>query len=82
MMPQQRKRRPMNRPTKQKCSFCEKKSLPSYKEVEVLKTLLTMRGKIQSRSRSGVCHKHQRLLAIAVKRARHLARLPFDAKLS
>jgi small subunit ribosomal protein S18 len=76
------RKKPMMRQAKLKCSFCEKKTLPDYKDVDTLKALLTLRGKIMSRNRSGVCHKHQRMLAIAIKRARHLAKLPFDARLS
>ena len=60
-----------------KCQFCKDKSLPAFKDVSVLKRYLTERGKILPRLRSGVCAKHQRRLAQSIKRARHLAFLPF-----
>lgn len=62
------------------CSFCDDKIEPSYKNVDVLKSKLTERGKILPRRVTGVCAKHQRKLATEVKRARHLALVPFVAK--
>jgi len=62
-----------------KCYYCENKKLPDYKEFDILKKFITDRGKISSRTRTGVCAKHQRLLSKAIKRARHLALLPFVA---
>jgi small subunit ribosomal protein S18 len=59
------------------CSFCNSKSKPDYKKIEDLSPYLTDRGKIIGRGRSGLCAKHQRRLAQAVKRARYLALLPF-----
>jgi small subunit ribosomal protein S18 len=49
----------------------------SYKEPEVLKTCLNEQGMIIGRNRTGLPQKKQRQLTIAVKRARHLALLPF-----
>ena len=72
-----KKRKIFRRAVATKCSFCEKEINPSYKQHEVLKSFLTERGKVLGRARTGVCQKHQRRLAIAVKRARHLARLPY-----
>lgn len=57
--------------------FTETDTLPDYKEYEVLSQFITDRGKIISRSRTGLTQKQQRLLAKAIKRARHLARLPY-----
>lgn len=51
--------------------------MPDYKEATTLRRFMTERGKIVSRGRSGVCAKHQRKLAREIKRARHLALLPF-----
>jgi small subunit ribosomal protein S18 len=48
-----------------------------YKQVDMMRGFLTDRGKIQPRRRTGTCAKHQRQLATAIKRARHLAMLPF-----
>jgi small subunit ribosomal protein S18 len=48
-----------------------------YKDVKLLQRFLSSYGKIESRKRTGSCLKHQRRLAIALKRARHIALLPF-----
>jgi small subunit ribosomal protein S18 len=50
-----------------------------YKAPDVLRYFLTEQGKIRPRRQTGVCAKHQRQLATAIKRARHLAMLPFVA---
>lgn len=65
------------RPISTKCLFCETKTIPSYKQYEILSKFLSDRGRIYSRERSGVCAKHQRSLAGEVQRARFLALLPF-----
>ncbi len=62
------------------CTFCDDSIVPSYKNVEVLKSKLTERGKILPRRVTGVCAKHQRILATEVKRARHIALVPFVAE--
>ena len=63
------------------CAFClEKTKVIDYKDVSTLRRFLTDRGKIRSRRKTGTCAKHQRRLAIAIKRARHLALLPFTAE--
>jgi small subunit ribosomal protein S18 len=63
------------------CAFClEKKRTIDYKDVSTLRRFLTERGKIKSRRKTGTCAKHQRRLAVAIKRARHLALLPFTAE--
>ena len=60
------------------CFFCEEKIKDiDYKQVDMLRNFLTDRGKIRPRRQTGTCAKHQRLLATAIKRARHLAMLPF-----
>ena len=48
-----------------------------YKDVELLRRFMTERGKISPRRNTGTCAKFQRLLASAVKRARHLALVPY-----
>jgi small subunit ribosomal protein S18 len=48
-----------------------------YKDVKRLQRYVSERGKISPRRRTGTCAKHQRALAVAVKRARHMALLPF-----
>jgi small subunit ribosomal protein S18 len=63
------------------CAFClDKTKAIDYKDINTLRRFLTERGKIRSRRKTGTCAKHQRLLAGAVKRARHLALLPFTAE--
>ena len=63
------------------CAFClEQTRTINYKDVSTLRRFLTDRGKIKSRRKTGTCAKHQRRLAVAVKRARHLALLPFTAE--
>lgn len=57
----------------QNCHFCEQDFNPDYKDMSALATFFTSRGKIVSRRRTGVCAKHQRKLALAVKRARIMA---------
>lgn len=75
-------RRKQRRPfRKLKCPFCESGGKPDYKEVEVLRRFVSDRGKIVSRGRSGVCAKHQRRLAQAIKRARYLGLVPFTAQI-
>lgn len=59
------------------CYFCKEKKNPDFVEYEILKRFLSERGKIHSRTRSGICSKHQRKLTTEVKRARILALLPF-----
>lgn len=63
------------------CAFClEKSKAIDYKDVSTLRRFVTDRGKIRSRRKTGTCAKHQRRLAVAIKRARHLALLPFTAE--
>lgn len=60
------------------CAFCtDKNAVIDYKLVEVLRRYVTDDGKIRPRRQTGVCAKHQRALARAIKRARHVALLPF-----
>lgn len=62
------------------CRFCrESKKYIDYKDVDVLQKLLTNRGKIFSRKRSGNCASCQRKVKTAIKRARFMALLPFTS---
>ncbi|MEW6568280.1 MAG: 30S ribosomal protein S18 [Chloroflexota bacterium] len=62
------------------CQFCaEKATLIDYKQAEMLKRFVTEQGRIRSRRQTGTCARHQRVLARAIKRARHMALLPFSA---
>lgn len=61
------------------CPFCADSSKRiTYKDVESLRMFLTERGKIKPRRRAGTCAKHQRVVAREIKRARHLALIPFS----
>lgn len=65
-------------PRRRVCAFClEKQKKIDYKDLNTLRRFLTERGKIKSSRKTGTCARHQRRLAVAVKRARHLALLPF-----
>lgn len=75
MIAQKKKKRILVR--NRKCTFCDNGMVPDYKDVETLKRLMSERAKILGGDISGVCSKHQRRVAVAVKRARHLATLPF-----
>jgi len=58
------------------CMFCADKTQIDYKNSTLLQRFVSDRGKIVPRRRTGVCAKHQRSLAEAIKRARFLAMLP------
>lgn len=63
------------------CPFCAQKvKTIDYKTADQLRRYLTDHGKIKARRKVGTCAKHQRLLAIAIKRARHVALLPFSTE--
>lgn len=63
------------------CPFCAQKvKYVDYKQGDQLRRYLTDRGKIKARRKIGTCAKHQRRLALAIKRARHVALLPFTAE--
>ena len=60
------------------CHFCQNKiETIDFKETETLKRFVSDRGKILPRRVTGTCAKHQRMLATAIKRSRHMAFLPF-----
>ncbi|MFP6568002.1 MAG: 30S ribosomal protein S18 [Dehalococcoidia bacterium] len=61
------------------CNFCvDHIDYIDYKEVDRFRRFVTDRYKIESRRKTGVCAKHQRGLSTAIKRARHLALVPFS----
>ena len=65
-------------PRRKVCSLCvEKVSAIDYKEPSKLRRYISDRGKIEPRRKTGTCARHQRILALAIKRARHLALLPY-----
>ena len=69
-------------PRRKVCYFCvEKTDHIDYKSVDLLRRFVSDRGKIRPRRQTGVCAKHQRRLSVAIKRARHMALLPFVAEI-
>lgn len=75
--------RPMNRGRKARkkvCGFCvDKVENIDYKDIARLRRYMSERGKILPRRVTGICARHQRELTVAIKRARHLALLPYTA---
>ena len=71
------KRRGGIRRRKKVCVFCGKENTIDYKDAAKLKRYVSERGKILPRRITGNCAKHQRALTSAVKRARHLAIMPY-----
>ena len=70
--------RPVVRRRKKVCIFCaDKVQFIDYKDAAKLRKFISERGKILPRRISGTCAKHQRDLQNAIKRARHMALLPY-----
>ncbi len=84
-MAQQRERTPRKRagaatgPSRRKsCFFCKDKvDEIDYKNINQLRRYVSEKGKIRSRRVTGACRRHQRQVAVAVKRAREMALLPY-----
>ena len=67
------------RSRKKVCTFCGEKSKPvDYKDVGTLRKFISERGKILPRRITGTCASHQRAITTAIKRARHIALLPYQ----
>lgn len=65
-------------PVRRVCIFCKDPSKQiDHKNGDMLRRYLTERGKIRPRRKIGTCAHHQRQVAVAIKRARHLALLPY-----
>ena len=62
------------------CNYCKDGKNPDFMNVGELNKFVSERGKIQSRTRTGLCAKHQRKLTDAIKRARYIALLPFTVQ--
>ncbi len=60
--------------------WVEKMAFVDYKDFNFLRRFVSDRGRIDPRRKTGTCAKHQRALAQAIKRARHLALLPYTAE--
>jgi small subunit ribosomal protein S18 len=68
-------------PKKKVCQFCVNKvQTIDYKDVALLRRFISDRGRMEPRRKTGVCPKHQRVLSVALKRARHVALLPYTAE--
>jgi small subunit ribosomal protein S18 len=73
-----KKARPFDPARRRYCSFCKEKiDDVDYKDVNTLRRYVSERGKIKSRRNSGACRRHQVQIAMAVKRAREMALLPY-----
>lgn len=70
-----RRRTPRRR--RKVCVFCGKDNVIDYKDAAKLRRYISERGKILPRRVTGNCAKHQRQITSAIKRARHLAILPY-----
>ncbi len=63
------------------CLFClERERNVDYKDPQTLRRFINQRAKIMQPKRTGICTKHQRKLATAIKRARFMALLPYTSK--
>jgi len=63
------------------CHFCQRNIKEiDFKNIELLSRFISGLGKIRAKKRTGVCSKHQRQLAKAIKRARHFGLLPYTTK--
>jgi len=63
------------------CKFCDEKiDVIDYKDVKLVGQFVSERGKILPRRLTGTCSPHQRLLTVAIRRARNIALLPFAAE--
>ena len=83
--PKEREARPAKKNYKRQaykkvCVFCQEKSTIDFKDVAKLKRFIAEGGKILPRRMTGTCAKHQREVAIAIKRARMAALIPFKAE--
>ena len=77
---EERPRRRMGR-RRRVCIMCaDKIRVVDYKNVGFLRRFISDRGRIETRRKTSACAKHQRALASAIKRARHLALLPYTAE--
>ena len=73
--------RPNRKGRKKVCSFCvDKVEHIDFKDTAKLRRYLSERGKILPRRTTGTCAMHQRQLTVAIKRARHIALLPYVAE--
>mgnify|MGYP002515483084 CR=1 FL=1 len=73
--------RGMRKGRKKVCAFCvDKVEAIDYKDIAKLRKFISERAKILPRRVTGTCTRHQRELTVAIKRARHIALLPYTVK--
>lgn len=79
---QQRHARPNAGSRRRKyCFFCKEQiETVDYKDYGTLRRFMSERGKIRSRRTTGACRRHQRQVAVAIKRAREVALLPYSSR--
>lgn len=77
-MAQQQQQKKRRKRKIKKCKLCEMKvRYVDYKDIRLLSEYITDKGKIVPKRVTGNCAKHQRMIKVAIKRARHMALLPF-----
>jgi len=73
-----RRQEEQQQPRRKYCQFCkEEKAFIDYKDTQLLRRFMTDRGKIKPRRVTGCCARHQHDIAVAIKRAREMALLPY-----
>ena len=73
--------RPVDPSRRRFCYFCKEKIVEvDYKDTSTLRRCVSERGKIKPRRTTGTCRRHQRQVAVAVKRSREMALLPYTNK--
>ena len=78
--PDSKMKRGGSRRRKKVCVFCGENNAIDYKDTAKLRKYVSERGKILPRRITGTCAKHQRAITVAVKRARHIALMPYTVE--
>ena len=78
--PDSKMKRGGSRRRKKVCVFCGENNAIDYKDTAKLRKYVSERGKILTRRVTGTCAKHQRAITVAVKRARHIALMPYTVE--
>ena len=78
--PDSKMKRGGSRRRKKVCVFCGENNAIDYKNTAKLRKYVSERGKILPRRVTGTCAKHQRAITVAVKRARHIALMPYTVE--
>jgi small subunit ribosomal protein S18 len=73
--------RPQQQTKPKQCLFCTtNRDLVDYKDADTIRQFMSTQGKIYPRRKSGLCARHQRRMAVAAKRARFLALVPYTTR--